>query len=316
MDLSHLRALLAVIQTGTLSKAADTLGLTQPAVSRQIRLLEQEVGEKLFFRHGRGMTPTDTARRIAFRAAAGLRELDAISREVSEHRESPGGLVLLGLTPTMAEMAIVPIMGIIRQRYPAIRLRFSTAFSGYLLDWLHRGEVDMCVLYDPTRHHSVSVQPLMREELVLVAGAHRKISFTRSVDFRSIAKEPLLLPSPRHGIRTTVERRAEALGIELDVVAEADSFQVLRDLVVAGHGATILPLNSVLGDIAAGRVSAASISPVLTRQLVLARASDGQLSTAARVVGTVLAQFVADQINSGKLSAELLLNIQTFRSRL
>lgn len=316
MDLSHLRALLAVIQTGTLSKAADMLGLTQPAVSRQIRLLEEELGEKLFFRHGRGMTPSDTARRIALRAAAGLRELDAISRDVSEQREAPSGLVFLGLTPTIAKMAIVPIMGIIKQRYPAIRLRFSTAFSGYLLDWLHRGKVDMCVLYDPARHHSISVQPLLREELILVAAAHRRMSLTRPIDFQTIAKEPLLLPSSRHGIRMIVERQAELLGVELDVVVEADSFQVLRDLVVAGHGSTILPLNSVRADIDAGRVSGASLNPVLTRQLVLARANDAQLSTAARAVGTVLAQFLVDEINSGRLSAELMVNMQTFQSRL
>ncbi|WP_420991709.1 LysR family transcriptional regulator [Cupriavidus sp. 30B13] len=316
MEITHLRALLAVIESGTLSKAADSLGLTQPAVSRQIRLLEEELGEALFFRHGRGMTPTDAAQRIAFRAAAGLREFDAISSEIAEARSAPSGTVRLGMTPTVAELTIVPLTAIISRRFPDIRLRFSTAFSGYLLDWIHRDEVDLGVLYDPSRHHSLSVEPLLSEELVLVGGAHRKLSLAQAQPFASLTKERLLLPGPRHGIRRAIERTAEELGVQFEVAIEADSFPVLKDLVAAGHGTTILPYNSVRAEVAQARFSATRIAPELRRQLVLARPAASHQSTAARAVCAVLVEFLVAEVDSGRLAADVLVDAKRFRGRI
>jgi LysR family transcriptional regulator, nitrogen assimilation regulatory protein len=315
MELSYLRALLAVIETGTLSKAADRLGLTQPAVSRQIRLLEKELGVVLFARHGRGMTPNDVARRIASRAAAGFLELDAIAKDVSETRQDPSGTVLLALTPLVAEMAIVPLICLLSKRFPNIRPKFAIGFSGHLLEWLHRNEVEVALLFDPVRHHSLSVQSLLKDELVLVSAGFRRLSMQTPFEFEKISKEPLVLPSPRHGIRLIVDRQADALGISMDVVIEADSFTVLRDLAIAGHGSTILPLNSVRAEIAEGKLSAARLRPNMYRQLALARSTAGHQSTAAKAVCAVLTEFLVNEVESGRLVAEVLVNMQNFDGR-
>ncbi|WP_180970501.1 LysR family transcriptional regulator [Burkholderia sp. WAC0059] len=315
MELSYLRALLAVIETGTLSKAADRLGLTQPAVSRQIRLLEEQLGVVLFARHGRGMTPNDIARRIASRAAAGFRELDAIARDVSETRQDPGGTVILGLTPLVADMAIVPLINLISRKFPNIRLKFAIGFSGYLLDWLHREEVEVALLFDPIHHHSLSVQPLLKDELVLVGAGYRRFSMEIPFEFARLAGERLVLPSLRHGIRMMVDRQADARGAVLDVAIEADSFPVLRDLVIAGHGSTILPLNSVRSEIEAGKVSVTRLVPDMFRKLALARSTTTHQSTASKAVCVALAEFLIGEVESGRLAADILVNPKHFDGR-
>lgn len=307
MDFTQLRTLIHVAELGSLSKAADRLRIAQPALSRQIRLLEEELGTRLFERHGRGMVMTETGREVLAHASRIMTEMDEIRASVAEMNASLTGRVVIGMPPTVADIISVPVIAAFRQSHPQIELRFVSAFTGYLLDWLQRGEVDVAVLYDPQPTRSLRSKPLLLESLFLVGPAEAALSVVRAVSFENVARHDLLLPSPRHGLRAIVERCAAEAGIRLKVGVETDSFQTLKDLVRHGYGMTVLPLAPIHDDIAAARLSAAPlIDPNPARRLVLSLPSDRPATRAARFAAEAITGVVTDLVNRGVWIGQLI----------
>ena len=131
MDVVQLKTLIHVAELGSLSKAADRLNIAQPALSRQIRLLEEELGIFLFERHGRGMVITEVGREVLDHATRVMAELEAIRHSASGGRSSFRGMVMVGTTPTVAEIVTVPLVRRIKEAHPQLCVRFSSAYSPF-----------------------------------------------------------------------------------------------------------------------------------------------------------------------------------------
>lgn len=304
MELSQLRTLIHVAELGSLSKAANRMRIAQPALSRQVRLLEEELGIRLFDRHGRGMVVTEQGRAVLAHATRVMRELDEIRAEAAERDTPLAGHVSIGMPPTISEIISVPLVGAFRAHPQAVP-RLVSAYTGHLTDWLHRGEIDLAVLYDPQTARSIRSSPLLVEHLQLVGPAVAGLSTSPDVPFRDLEGRPLLLPSARHGLRTIVERCAAASGISLSVVAEADSFGTLKDLVRHGYGWTILPTAPIYSDIAEGVLTAAPlIDPVPERHLILAFPADRPVPRLARFAGEAIEAIVAEHAARGIWAVE------------
>ena len=157
MELSQLRTLIHVAELGSLSKAADRLHIAQPALSRQIRLLEDELGVRLFDRHGRGMVVTDQGQDVLRHALRVMAELDEIRATVADEDAPLRGHVSIGMPPTVSDILAEPLVSAFRETHPEATLRIVSAYSGYLLDWMHRGEIDAAVLYDPKSARTLRV---------------------------------------------------------------------------------------------------------------------------------------------------------------
>lgn len=275
MDISQLRTLVRVAELGSLSKAADRLCIAQPALSRQVRMLEEELGTRLFDRHGRGMVVTEQGRTVLRHVVRILKEVDAIKADVMDETDAFGGHVSIGLPPSVAAMLASPLLRAINEAHPNAKCRIVSSYSLYLLDWIYRGEIDIAVLYDPQSIISLKSEPLLEEELCLVGPAGSGLSPRDPVTFASLAGKPLLLPSVNHGLRQIVEHHAHACGIGLDVRIEVDSYSTLRQLVIDGHGWTILPLAPFRADIESSVLAGAPLSdPVPTRLLQLVLPAD------------------------------------------
>ena len=308
MDITQLRTLIHVSELGSVSKAADRLGIAQPALSRQIRLLEQELKAPLFVRHGRGMSLTELGRQVLEPARRVLDELDAIRGLAVRETVSLGGRVRFGMPPTVADIMTVPLARAVRAAHPRIGLCLSSAFSGHLLDWLKRGDLDCAVSYDPQElGKSVRIRPVIRERLMLVSGALRGLQQDRPVPFAQLAGETLILPSPQHGLRAIAERCARRAGIALQPAIEADSYGAMVDLVREGFGATILPLAPVYARVLSGELTAAPLTaPEPTRDLVIAYGADRPVSAATRFAGDTFAAIAADLVARGIWAGEAL----------
>jgi len=307
MEISQLRTLICVAELGSLSKAADRLRIAQPALSRQVRLLEQELGARLFRRHGRGMVLSEQGREILSHAERIMAELDEIRAKAADADAPMVGQVAIGVPPTVADIVAVPLVAALGKAHPRATLRLVSAYSGYLHDWLNRGEIDLAILYDPRPTRSLRSRPLLIETLFLIGPASAGFSTTGTLPFAALEGRRLLLPSAGHGLRAIVERCAAEAGIALDVVVEADSYATLKDLVRHGHGWTILPLAPIHEDIAAGRLSAVAIvDPVPVRRLVLAHSTDRPVSRLPRFAGEALAAIVADLVARGVWAGRLL----------
>ncbi|MCM2505941.1 LysR substrate-binding domain-containing protein [Aureimonas altamirensis] len=296
MDVTQLKTLIHVAELGSLSKAADRLHVAQPALSRQVRLLEQELGVTLFERHGRGMVVTDVGRDILEHASRILAEMEAIRNVAAGTGKELAGTATIGTTPTVAEIITVPLVRELRERHPRLNLRLASAFSGHLLDWLQRGELELAVSYDPPPMRSLRIVPVMLEELLLVQAAPAGLQ-PDPLPFASLADMELVLPSSRHGLRAIVEDCALRAGVSLKAGVEADSFGAMIDLVRNGFGATLLPLAPIYALVQSGALGATPvIDPVPTRKLVLAYPSDRPVARATRLVAETFVSIAADLV--------------------
>ncbi|UVL81092.1 LysR substrate-binding domain-containing protein [Pseudomonas putida] len=307
MDVVQLKTLIHVAELGSLSKASDRLHVAQPALSRQIRQLEKELGVYLFERHGRGMEITAAGLEVLERATRIMDELESIRTSVAGGRAAFRGMVAIGTTPTIAEIVTVPLVQRIRDTHPDLSIRFSSAFSGYLLDWLQRGELELAISYDPQPLHTLRIEPVMMENLVLVGPPEARLNLDTAVSFAELANEQMVLPSPRHGLRKIMDQCALERGFKITTSVEADSFGAMIDLVRHGFGYTALPLASIYSRLDDGSLCAAPlVDPTPMRKLVLVLPADRQVSPATRYVGQTFVDIASELVAKGIWAGHML----------
>ena len=280
-------------ELGSLSKASDTLRMAQPALSRQIKLLEHELRAELFTRNGRGMVLTDAGRLLLARTAGIVRQIDQVRDEIQSAGGPPSGRVVLGLVPTVSCVISARLARRTVDRYPGISLCIVESYSGHLMEWLHRGEMDLALIYGPSSDLHLTVQSLGRDTIVAVGPRGSGLAQKKQVDIGWLLRQRLVLPSHSHGLRALIEHAAAKKKLKLDVKLEADSFRVLTSLVEEGLGYTLLPPSSVRNEVAAGRLETAAIAkPAPMRELTLASPIDHPGSTAI----TLITELIRDEL--------------------
>jgi DNA-binding transcriptional LysR family regulator len=293
MDFRQLRTFSCVAELGSLSKASDTLRVAQPALSRQIKLLEHELRAELFTRNGRGMVLTEAGRLLLARTAGIVRQIDQIRDDIQSSQGSPSGRVVLGLVPTVSCVLSARFARRCVETFPGISLRIVESYSGHLVEWLHRGEMDLAILYGRSADLHLTTQSLGRDQIVAVGPRGCGLSRRKSVDVGWLLRQRLVLPSHSHGLRALIEHAAAQRKIKLNVQLEADSFRVLTSLVEEGLGFALLPPSSVHAEVASGRLETAAISKPMTRELIVASPIDRSVSTATIAVTALLREEVA-----------------------
>lgn len=204
------------------------------------------------------------------------------------------------MPPTVADILSEPLVAAFRETHPDGTLRIVRACSGYLLDWMHRGEIDAAVLYDPKSARTLRIHPLLEEVLFLIGPPGSGLSQSVPVDFVDLEGERLLLPSKGHGLRAILDKCADECGFALSVPVEADSYSTLKSLVRSGHGSTILPKAPIHRDLAAGELCAAPLrNPVPMRRLILSYPTDRPVPRLARYAGQIIAANVAMMVEQG-----------------
>ena len=297
MEIRRLRSFQEVAAAGSLSHAADRLRLAQPALSRQISLLEHEVGAALFTRHGRGMQLTQAGVILLARIEGPLRQLEGAAAEVRTLSGVISGQVAIGMMPTVAEVVAGDLMQQVTEMYPEVALRIVEGYDGHLMEWVQRGAIDATLVYGPAVDLHLRVRPLFTEELRLVG---RPGTLTEaSVTLVEAAKRPLTLPSQVHGLRKVVEAAAQTAHITLSVRFEVDSYALLKDIASRGLGCAILPRSCIARAEAEGRLVSASLRPPLKRQVVLALRPGPAPDRATEVALAILDGIIAVRASAG-----------------
>jgi len=306
MDVKQLKALVMVAETGSVTRAAELLHLVQPAVTRQIRALEHELGVALFDRTRHGMRPTAAGLSLADRARRALTELDRARAELMVAPGSVAGIVSVGLLESTAELLSGPLVSAVRRRHPGIELRVLSAYSGHLQQWLDDGDVDLTLLYNLESTSSLQVRPLVREKLWVVAPATAGLRADRPVTVADAASRPLVLPTPGHGLRTLIDRALAPVRDDVEVTVQTNAMGIQKRLVQEGYGWTILPGAGLTADVAAGSLSAAPLTePEVWRTIVLGLPRAGRVTPAVEAVAQQLAAQVHATARHGQwMSAE------------
>jgi DNA-binding transcriptional LysR family regulator len=295
MNLDRLRTFIRVAETGSLSAASDVLRIAQPALSRQVRLLEAEVGQTLFIRSRLGMQLTQAGEELLSRVSGLVRQLEQSFDDARTYAGRPGGKVRLGVVPTVAVVLAETFVRRVRDELPDVRLSLVEGHTGHILDWLHKREVDLGLFYGAGADLHVEVESVLNDELLLV-GPRGHPAFASETTLARIAAWPLILPSPPHGLRLVVDRAFERAGFTADVVVEATGFITMLQMVAAGIGLTAQPHSVVARFADPARFSAAPFEPRLGREVVLGRPHGVSPSRAVAAIGRILAEEAARRL--------------------
>jgi len=289
MDLRQLRYFAAIVEQGSFSKAATKLRVAQPALSQHLRHMEDELGVALLHRGTRGVQPTEAGERLLTRAHSILAEFAALREQVRGEAEQPAGEVRIGLPGTVSEQFSVALIQAARERYPAIRIRIAEAMSGFVLDWLRRGDVDLAMIYSTSDPKGLCIHHVLTEELCLFAatGAPRPPAKAgQPVPLADAAVLDLILPGPGHGLRDQIDDAANQAGAAIQPAIEIESYSQIKRLVERGFGYSILPRMAVAEQERAGIFQTWPIErPSMHRKVYLAYSTERPMPTAVRAIG-------------------------------
>jgi LysR family transcriptional regulator, nitrogen assimilation regulatory protein len=206
----------------------------------------------------------------------------------------------LGLVPTVSCILSARFARRIIETLPDVSLLIVESYGGHLVEWLHRGEMDLAIIYGPSTDLHLSVETLGRDSIVAVGPRGSGLAGRREVEIGWLAAQKLVLPSHSHGLRALIERAAARKKLTLKVLMEADSFRVLTSLVEEGIGFTLLPPSAVRNEVMEGRLEAAPIAkPAITRELILASPADRRPSVATTTISTMIRKEIQDLVEEG-----------------
>lgn len=267
MDLTRLQYFVAVAEAGSFSRAAVALHMSQPALSRQVLLLEEELGQRLLERTGRGATLTDSGEALLGHARA-IFELTAQARDdMAERQRSPRGRLTIGLPPRVAHVLTADLVQGFLQQFPDASITVEENLSIRLREWLVAGRVDLAVLFDPPHSPQLQTETLVREPMVLISTQ----PLPSKVRLVAVAQRSLVMPRGPHALRQLLESYTRPRGMQLKILAEVDSVQTVLSLVARGVADTVLPLSATRAWIYPQTLHVASmVGPAIRNRLVLA----------------------------------------------
>lgn len=298
MDLKQLRTFLHVAETGSLSKAAKRLNVTQPALSRQIRLLEEDAGVALFVRTGRGVILSEAGEKLKPRARVLAEEMERLKMDMTAFAGTVRGEVRVGLPPSVGMVLAAPVVERFHQDYPQVKLRITQLLSGALQENLLDGRLDIGILFEGYVSPFLHSKPLWSEELYFISAPDKKWQGKKTISFADCLDHPFILPGPKHGLRSMLDSEATKIGKTINVVVEAESLVVHTELVCRGLGVTILSRGACSAHVAAGRLIALPLkNPKINRISSLVWSRDYPLTRAAQAMADVIERTAVELMN-------------------
>ncbi|MDP3699877.1 MAG: LysR substrate-binding domain-containing protein [Hylemonella sp.] len=242
MDLKQLEYFVRVAELGSFTRAAGVLNIAQPALSRQVRLLEVELRQNLLLRNGRGVTTTDAGKLLLEHGRGILHQVERAREDLGRVRGALAGRVALGLPPSIARMLTVPLTRAFRKRLPSAALSISEGLTISMQESLLTGRLDIALLYNPPASPELNTLPLLDEELFLIGPRPpRSKAKTQPISLKEVSALPLVIPSRPNAIRMVVETEMAGIGCKPEISLEIDGVAAILDLVADGAGYAVLP---------------------------------------------------------------------------
>jgi len=307
IDLRQLKTFLTIADKGSFSRAAETLFIAQPALSRQIRLLEEALDVDVFVRLGRGVQLTAAGEVLYERARALLQDVEQIQADVSAVAGSVTGHVTLGLLPTVSHELATDIIKAFQGLYPRVTLALRSAMSGTLQQMVSQQKLDMAITDDQKKNQHLRYTPLIEERFALIAPPGSELARRDSIDLHEVLDLPLILPEEKHGVRARMEKEAMARNKKINMAFEVSAWPLMTQMVNQNLGYTILSAVSV-GEMASrGEVAVVPIvNPELKRTLAIVTPGNIPPSIATMKLTEVILEQVSEQVRSGRWIGNLL----------
>jgi DNA-binding transcriptional LysR family regulator len=286
MDTRQLAAFCAVVERKSFSQAAERLGVTQPAVSLQIRSLEQRLGRQLLDRSGRRVEPTEAGLRLYASAQRLLQAEEQMLEELEADDEGTiGGVLELGASTGPGGSVVPVLLCEFQERHPDVHVRLSVSDTQTVVAQVADRELELGIVGAGRRHRGVTFEPFFGDEVVLAVPAGHRFA-GKTITLEQLRDEPLIVMQEGAGVRQVIEdelRKAGKRLRDLDVRLELGLQESVRSAVLAGHGVTFISRLAVESDLTTGLLAIARVhglDPV--REIFLARATGRSETRAAR----------------------------------
>lgn len=241
MELRRLRYFLRIAAEGSLGKASNALGIAQPALGRQIQMLESELGVKLFQRVPKGMRLTEEGEYLKQAIEHPVEQVSIALRNVRTHAVPVEASLVLGLPPVIVQVLGPRLVSRLQRDFPNLKLKVVGGDSGKLAAELAGGVVDMALLIGIFPADKVFHAEIMSESLLLVSPPQSPIAKRSHVAFSELPALPLIVPGTQANLRTQLAKAELAAGISLNIILEIDSSELAKQAVSAELGYAILP---------------------------------------------------------------------------
>jgi DNA-binding transcriptional LysR family regulator len=262
MDTRQLAAFCAVVERRSFSQAAEQLGVTQPAVSLQIRSLEKRLGTQLLDRSGRRVEPTEAGNRLYRSAQRLLAMEEQLLADLGDEAEGElAGRLEIGASTGPGGTVLPVVLAEFQQLHPGVHVALAVSDTQHVVEQVARREVELGVVGASRRHRGVVFEPFFRDQVVLaVPRGHRFAG--KTVTLEQLKGEPLVLMQEGAGVRQVIEEELRAAGMrlrDLDVRLELGLQESARSAVIAGFGVTFISRSAIEADLAAGTVATARV---------------------------------------------------------
>lgn len=301
MELRQLRYFVAIVDHGSLSRAARVLHIVQPALTQQVQQLEEELGASLLHRSAQGMQATDAGKIFYQHALAILKQVADAKSAVNQSTDKPSGTVALGIPQSASGALAFPLLTAVRAAYPDIVFQLTEELTGNLTEQLASGRLNLAILFDDGQLGKFNTKPLVEEQMMYITRTNSQFACKRkSINLDKVLQAPLILPSIQHGVRPRIEQVVREQGRQIENVIDITSIAILKSAILADMGATILPISPLLAEIERGEMRACPISEVqLSRTVSLCSSKNIPLTNAAMAVERLVLDVSRDLCASG-----------------
>ncbi len=299
MEIRQLRYFVAIVDSGSLSRAAALVHIVQPALSQQMTQLEEELGTQLLQRSVKGVTPTDAGQAL-YRHAQQILKLAGDTKNVVKASDAGlSGRVRLGLPSSIAMVLVGPLIAALEERHPQIVLEVYESPSTFLAAHLINERVELSVLVDDVALPGIEAVPLVDEPLYFVQPRRKPlVRAGRSIDLPTVASVPLMLTTQVTTLRDLVDRAFAEAGVTPQIKAEASSIHTVLAMVAQGGAGTVIPHSALAWHAAAQLLRQTPIEPQIVRRATLAHSRLNRLQPAAACVHALIVSVVRELVRS------------------
>jgi LysR family transcriptional regulator, nitrogen assimilation regulatory protein len=298
MELRSLAYFVRIAELGSITRAAAHLRLAQPALTRHVQRLEEELGVALFTRANRGVRLTEAGEKLLESALRILRDVERTGDEIRAQEAHPSGRIILGVTPTLCPVLVPDLFARMRDDYPRVELKVMHAGMVRLEEFVIDGRVDVALLSELSRSRLVVSTRLAQEEMVLVTQPGARQHGAVSSD--ELRRTPLVLGD---GLRAAMDALLAGRGIELNVEMEVNDHETMRLMVQRGAAASVLPYSSVASECERGLLAAHRLTDSgVFRTLALGVRASRTASLTREAVVRTITRLVTERDHEGRLS--------------
>ncbi len=307
MELRQIHYFIAVAETTSLTKAVGRLHIAQPALSQNIKNLEEELDTRLFERSRQGMALTDSGVAFLEHARGIIRQVNRAKESVRDLDDNPSGSVSIAMPASVANVLSVPLFQLLKKNYPAIELNLVEGLTGNIRQAFEMGLYDIILGPNEDEPDNLSIERLIREDLYFISQYSGGDRNTAEIDFLDLAHYPIIISQVQHSMGQTVMKYAQEQHLDLKIISSNTALHPAIKLIEAGIGHGISPWSAIYEKYEQKLICARKIiNPCMHRTVSMLSPSNRPRTIATLKVMELIRQTVKLAHSEDKWRGELL----------